>query len=61
MKDVNDRIKKNGLDQLKKGDYWLKILEILRKIFGEQDDRNNDRLKRKYLRRWLDNAKKIKR
>jgi len=60
MKDVNDRIKKNGLDQLKKGDYWLKILEILRKIFGEQDDRNNDRLKRKYLRRWLDNAKKLK-
>ena len=64
LKDVidslNNKIKKDGLDQLKRGDTWLTILEILRKLFGNQDDRNNDKLKRKYLRRWLDKVKRLK-
>ena len=60
MDDLNDKIKKNGLDQLKKGDFWLKILEVLRKVFGNQDDRNNDKIKRRYLNKWLDKVRRLR-
>jgi hypothetical protein len=61
MDDINDKIKKDGLDQLKEGDFWLRIIETLRKIFGNQDDRNKDKIKRRYLKIWIDKVKKIKR
>ena len=60
MDNVNDKIKRDGLKQLKDGDYWLRILEILRKIFGEQDDRNNDKIKRRYLLRWIEKTRRLR-
>ena len=57
MNDLNDKIKKDGLEQLKKGNNWLIILENLRKILREQDNRNNDKIKRRYLRKWIDKGK----
>ena len=60
MDDINDKIKRDGLNKLKEGDYWLKIIEILRKIFEEQDDRNNDKTKRRYLLRWIEKTRKLR-
>jgi len=60
MNDINDKIKKDGLDQLKEGDFWLRIIETLRRIFGNQDDRNKDKIKRRYLRIWIDKVKKLR-
>ena len=60
ISEINDKIKKDGLDKLKKGDYWLRILEVLRKIFGNINDKNKDIIKRIYLRRWADKTKRLR-
>jgi hypothetical protein len=60
MKEMNDKIKKDGLDQLKQGNNWIKILETLREIFEDQDNRNNDKILKRYLNKWLDKVKKLK-
>ena len=60
MNEINNNIKRNGLNQLKKGDNWIKIIDALRDIFGDQDIRNNDKIMKRCLRKWLDNANKLK-
>ncbi|MBR6907536.1 hypothetical protein IKN40_03405, partial [bacterium] len=60
MNDLKDKIKKNGLHQLKEGDFWQRTIETLRIIFEDQDYRNKDIIKRIYLNRWMDKVKKLR-
>ena len=60
MNNLNDKIKKDGLEKIKQGNDLLIIIEKLRKIFEEQDNRNNDKIKRIYLRKWLDKVKRLR-
>ena len=57
--DLNDKIKKDGLNQLESGNNWLKILGALRKLFDDQNDRNNNKLLQKYLNKWKNITDKL--
>ena len=61
IQEMNDKIKKDGLNQLKHGNNWIKILEGLRDLFEGQDNRNKDKIVKRYLRKWLNKAKQLKR
>ena len=60
MNEINNKIKKDGLNQLKHGDNWIKILETLRDIFEEQDGRNKNKILKRYLNKWTDKVKRLK-
>ena len=55
LKDLNNKIKNDGIKQLKNGNKWIKILEILRNYLENQD---KDYLKL-YLKRWKDKINKL--
>ena len=52
INDITDKIKQDGLVQLKQGDYWLRMIEVLNKFFGVQDEKNKLKIINKYLNRW---------
>ena len=60
MNDLNDKIKKDGLNQLKEGGFWKRTKETLRIIIEEQNYRSKDIIKRIYLNRWMDKVIKLR-
>ena len=59
INDITDKIKKDGLDKLKTGDYWLRMIEVLNKFFGIQDEKNKLKIIKKYLNRWKNNVERM--
>ena len=56
---LNDRIKEYGYNQLKSGNYWLQILDVLRQLFGTQNERNKNKILKKYLNKWKSIVNKL--
>ena len=44
INDISGKIKKDGLNQLKSGDTWLKMIDVLRGFFGYQDVKNKNKV-----------------
>ena len=59
INDITDKIKQDGLNQLKTGDYWLRMIEVLNKFFGIQDEKNKLKIIKKYLNRWKNNVDRL--
>jgi len=59
INDITDKIKQDGLNQLKTGDYWLRMIEVLNKFFGIQDEKNKHKIIKKYLNRWKNNVDRL--
>ena len=60
INEITDKIKHDGLNQLKTGDYWLRMIEVLNKFFGIQDEKNKHKIIKKYLNRWKNNCDRLK-
>ena len=56
---IDKKIKKDGINQLKQGNKWLKLLGILNKIFDNQFWKNRENILRKYLYKWEENTRKL--
>ena len=52
INDINNKIKLDGLNQLKSGDTWLKMIDVLRGFFGFQDEKNKKKTLQRYVNRW---------
>jgi hypothetical protein len=59
INDITDKLKKDGLNQLKTGDYWIRMIEVLNKFFGVQDEKNKHKIIKKYLNRWKNNVERM--
>ena len=64
LKDISDKLKNNfiktGIDQLKEGINYIKIIKHLRKLFEDIDDINRLLTLKYYLNKWNNKAKKLK-
>ena len=59
INDITDKLKQDGLNQLKTGDYWLRMIEVLNKFFGIQDEKNKQKIIKKYLNRWKNTVERL--
>ena len=59
INDISGKIKKDGLNQLKSGDTWLKMIDVLRGFFGYQDVKNKNKVLKRYLNRWKNNVGRL--
>ena len=60
INDISNKIKQDGLNQLKTGDYWIRMIEVLSKFFGFQDEKNKLKIINKYFNRWKNTVDRIK-
>ena len=59
LNNLNLKIEKDAIKQLKSGNTWLKILSVLRRIFSDQDKSNQGRLLNQYLKKWKNTVERL--
>ena len=59
INDITGKIKQDGLNQLKSGDTWLRMIDVLRGFFGFQDEKNKKKTLQRYLNRWKNTVERL--
>ena len=59
INDIAGKIKQDGLNQLKSGNTWLRMIDVLRGFFGFQDEKNKMKALQRYLNRWKNNVGRL--
>ena len=59
INDISGKIKEDGLNQLKQGNTWLRVIDVLKGFMGFQDTRNKKKALQRYLNRWRNTVERL--